>query len=521
MEKRALYYIMALVLVLGMALTLATPVGAATPTFTGNVTVDFTGPGILTIPDPGGLGDVSMPANATAGSISGWNMIDLRLTYNATTDILYVGINTARIAGDADGDGDPGHTSVWLANDGGHDYPDLGASECISVYFDLDQDGTFDVIAGVPSGANITGFTVANWGTDPSQFGTDIPGHSGSGYYTSPSAAAPHWEFTVTNFTGLPGQDALLAGFRVGAFMGSQDDDGIGEDFIPYEQSPHTTTTIISSAPMVVAGGSVNLTVTEHNAGGVDLTSPQVVVTKNGAYFATLEWPPDSGDTADPGVLNVGETWSWTILSFAITATTTFVATGSGIAPGDFPVTYPSDPGEQDDVTVNTMGPDTITSINASATTVMSGGSVNLTITEENTGDDPLTNPYVLVNPGGYNLTKLSSYFVPGSDTYGDGILGVGETWRWTNIPSGPITTTTTFVALGFGTDSLDHEVSYATGYLGERDDVTVKTMSPPPGPVGWEVYSVNKLAVLAPWIALAAVIIGLANVLVLKRRRP
>jgi hypothetical protein len=523
MKKRALYSIMALTLVLGMALTLAMPVGAATPTFTGDVPTDFTGLGILTIPDTGGVGDVGLPKNALNGTISGWDMVDLRLTYDTSTDTLYVGINTFGIAGDADGDGDPGHTADWLATNEGTDHTDLHSTESIAVYFDLNQDGNFDVIAGVSRWTDVSGFTVANFSgsqwSPASAFGTALPTHTGS-YYASPSAADPDFEFTILNFSTLPGQDALLAGFRVWAFMGSQDDDGIGEDFIQYDQSPSTITTIASSAPKVVAGGSVNLIVSEANpiaTHSVKLTNTSVQVWKDGVPLPTLEWPPDSGDAADPGVLNVGETWSWTISSGPITATTTFVATGSGIAPGDFPVTYPDDPSERDEVTVNTMGPDTVTTITASATTVQSGGSVDLTVTEQNTGDDPLNNPYVLVNPGSYTLNKASPYYDSG-DTNGDGILDTTETWRWTNIPSNPITATTTFVALGFGTDSLGHEVSYAEGYPDERDAVTVNTMPPP---VGWETYPINKLAVLAPWIALAAVIISGASLLVLKRRRP
>ena len=362
MKRRALSFIMVLVLVLGMALTLATPVGAATPPFTGDVPTDFTGPGILTIPDPGGVGDVGLPFTAPGGTVSGWDMADLRLTYDEVTDTLYVGINTYGIAGDADGDGDPGGTSAWLAAQGGTDNPDLGGTETIAVYFDLDKDGEYDVIAGVPGTANITGvlFTCANFTylepghifTPPYNFGNPLPGHVGS-YHANPSAAASDFEFTILNFSTLPGQNALLAGFIVGVFMGSQADAGIGEDSFNYEQNPHTITTIVSSAPMVVSGGSVTLTVTEYNSGNVSLTSPQVAVTKDGAPLATLVAPPSSGDN-------------------------------------------------------------------------------------------------------------------------GNNILDIGETWTWSNVPSGPITVATTFEALGFGTDSLLNEVSYATGHLGERDTVRV-----------------------------------------------
>jgi hypothetical protein len=526
-KKGILCSIVALVLGLGLALAmlpgLVRPVGAATPGWTGNAEADFTGPGILIIPDPDGQNiNVTLPL-APPGTISGWDMADLRLTYNSTTDTLYVGINFYGIAGDADGDGNPSAGS-YFAPGTGSDNPDLSGTECISVYFDLDQDGDWDVIAGVPGGAgvkNITAFTVAYYLTK-SMFGppysAELTANKGS-YCANPSAAAPDFEFTILNFSTLPGQDALLAGFRVHAFAGSLDDGVIGEDDLEYEQDPATNVSIVSSASKVLYNHTVTLNVTEYNSGSVNLTNPQVVVTQDGGVLLTLASPPDSGDASDPGVLNVGETWHWNNRSSnPITGTTTFNATGSAIAPGDFLVTYPGDPGERDDVTVNTMGPDTITSITPSATKVYSGGSVNLTVTEENTGDDPLTNPYVLVNPGGYNLTKASPYYYSG-DTNGDGILDTTETWRWTNIPSGPITTATTFVALGFGTDSLGHEVSYDEGYSGERDDVTVnvKTM---PHPVGWETYLINKLRVLLPWIALLAAIMVGAGLLVLRRRR-
>jgi hypothetical protein len=475
MKKRALYSTMAMSLVLGMALTLITPVGAAMITFTGNVTVDFTGSGILTIPDP--VGDVGLPDNAPPGTTSGWDMVDLRLSYDQGSDTLYVGINTYGIASDADGDGDACNTSAWLAINAGTDLAAISGTETIAVYFDLDQDGTFDVITGVPADGDITDFTVAQFSGNPNNpgyaFSTDLPTHIGSHPTSCPNATTPDFEFTILDFSTLPGQDALLAGFRVWAFQGSLEDDGIGEDFIKYEQSPSTDTTVTSSADTVIPGDMVVLTVTEHNAGDTDLTNPQVAVTKDGAPFATLTWPPTSGDAVDPGVLNIGETWNWTINLVLITTTTTFVATGRGIAPGDFLVTYPADSGERDDVTVDTIEPDTITTINASESLVISGDSVTLIVTEHNSGNDPLTNPYVEVWKNSTLIATLVA--APDSGDNGNNILDPLETWSWT-IGSGAITTTTTFVALGFGTDSLNNEVSYDQGYLGERDDVTVDT---------------------------------------------
>lgn len=289
--KKTFSSLLALVLVLGTALALPMPIGAATVTFTGDVEADFTEPGILSIPDPGGVGDVGVPGDAPPGTISGWDMADLRLTYDAAFDTLYVGMNTYGIAGDADGNGDPGGTAEWLDADGGVDLPSLGSTECIAVYFDLDQDGTFDVIAGVPGTADISGFTVAVFTgptNPPLNFGTPLPGNTGS-YYASPSAGAPDFEFTILDWSTLPGQDASLAGFVVCAYMGSLDDDGIGEDYIQYDQDPHTTASIFSWPPEVVAGGSVDLTVTEANTGSTSLTNVHVEVEQNGMHIATLD----------------------------------------------------------------------------------------------------------------------------------------------------------------------------------------------------------------------------------------
>jgi hypothetical protein len=452
-------------------------------------------------------------------------MVDLRLTYNPATDTLYVGINTFGIAGDADGNGDPGGTATWLANRGGVDNPNLGGTETIAVYFDLNKDGTWDVIAGVSGTADIGGFTVANFVylepghvfLPPYNFGAPLPGNTG--IHTTPAAGTPDLEFTITNFSTLPGQDPSVGGFRVTAFMGSLTDDGIGEDFIDYEQNPHTIATIVSSAATVASGGSVSLNVTEQNTGSVSVTSPQVALTKNGSPLATLNKTSAyyaNGDTNGDGILNPGETWKWiNINSGAITGTTTFVARGSGTAPGDFPVNYQTDPLEQVDVTVNTGAPNTITTIAANATTVPINGKVSLTVTESNNGSDNLTKPRVEVRQNGTLIATLNSTSGNFSGDNGNGILNTGETWKWINILSKAINATTTFEAKGFGTDSQGHEVSYATGYLGERAVVIVKTP-----PVGWETYPIDKVRVLLPWIALLAAIMVGASLLVLRHRR-
>ncbi len=112
--------------------------------------------------------------------------------------------------------------------------------------------------------------------------------------------------------------------------------------------NPSTITSISSSASAVVAGGTVNLTVTEQNDGDVNLTGAHVDV-DNGV--GTLSAPPTSGDDGD-GILEPGETWSWTVNGVVINADTTFTATGHGMDPFGNDVTFPADEQEQDSVTV-------------------------------------------------------------------------------------------------------------------------------------------------------------------------
>ena len=230
--------LLALLVTLALALPLAMAVPVlAQPPLNGDVEADFTGPGVVIIPDP--TGDVGLPGNAPNGTISGWDMKGLRLYYDAGNSTMYVGINVQSILGDADGDGNPGGTSGWLAANGGADLSNLAGSETAAVYFDLNQDGTWDVIAGISGSADYTGFSVNVFTgsfNPPNNFGASLPGNTGS-ISPNPSANDPDLEFTITSWSTLPGHDGSPA-FCVGAFLGSQQDDGIGEDYLYYCENP-------------------------------------------------------------------------------------------------------------------------------------------------------------------------------------------------------------------------------------------------------------------------------------------
>jgi hypothetical protein len=161
----------------------------------------------------------------------------------------------------------------------------------------------------------------------------------------------------------------------------------------------------------------------------------------------------------------------------AINAPTTFEALGFGTDSGGNIISYAADPvkylGERATVTVNTVTPNTAVTITSSATTVLSGGSVSLNITEANTGTDNLTSPRVEVRQGATLIATLVA--PPSSGDNGNGVLNTGETWHWNNVPSLAINAPTTFEALGFGTDSGGNIISYATGHTNERATVRVE----------------------------------------------
>ena len=230
---KILYLVM--VLLFGVA-----SIAHAQPALNGNVEADFTGPYVVTINDPGGI-DVGMPTIFPPGTISGNDIKDVRLYYDANADIMYVGVNTYNIATDVDNDGNPGNTGALLASTGGVDNPNINGTESISIYFDIDEDGTFDIIAGISGYPGQTGYpnyTVNRFSGSPfapgQAYGSVLSGHIGA-FSPNPSAATPDFECQITHWSQLPtssGQDANIARFGLNAFIGSLEDDGIGEDFL-------------------------------------------------------------------------------------------------------------------------------------------------------------------------------------------------------------------------------------------------------------------------------------------------
>lgn len=178
--------------------------------------------------------DVGVPPGGLVSS-SGWDMASLSFVYNPAADTLTatIAMQQGKIAGDADGNGDP---SAMAAGVSGTDVADLGSQEAFAVAFDTNLDGTLDAVIGVAASDTLNTATgalrVARYvaGTNVgSSFGTTISGPTATLAHV-PSAAQPNFVFTVSNWSTLftPGRAPTRFSFH--AFAGSFVDGGIGED---------------------------------------------------------------------------------------------------------------------------------------------------------------------------------------------------------------------------------------------------------------------------------------------------
>jgi hypothetical protein len=213
----------------------------AAPTLTGNVNTDFALPGTIIITDPGGK-DVGVPSQAPVNTTSGADIDYMAVHYDEATDVLSVGMRTFVISGDMDGNGVDGTTAPWLAGQGGQDFPLWQQSESFTVLIDINEDGVWDVVAGVNDGTAIGGYKVSKWLPQfPSTlvglafaWGETLPANTGVAFHT-PGTSPGHVEFTITGFSTLPftGQDCGKPSIKILGFVGSNDDAGVGSDYVP------------------------------------------------------------------------------------------------------------------------------------------------------------------------------------------------------------------------------------------------------------------------------------------------
>ena len=146
-----------------------------------------------------------------------------------------------------------------------------------------------------------------------------------------------------------------------------------------------------------------------------------------------------------------------------------------GIAPDGNPVESSAQ------ASVRVLHPNTRVQVTEIDTSVLRLVVQVLTITETNTGDSPLSDVYVDVDPIGVRLDKNSKEWIGGDDS-ADGILDPGETWEWRLIavslagegiilPSDA--TSVDYIATGHGTDPLGSDITFPA-YAEEQDTLSV-----------------------------------------------
>jgi hypothetical protein len=186
------------------------------------------------------------------GTITGWAVHDLRLGYDPSAGTMAVGVNSYGIAGDADGNGNPGTVDPKDPNFvHGQDLPQMGGNKSITVAFAANNPthpnlpGSVIFVAGVPAdkttaGAGIDGFNVAsyahNGGGIENNYGATLTGHVGALAF-DPSSAHPGFEFTIPNFATIAGLNPTQ-GYWIKLYSGSADDGSVGEESSAWTHVP-------------------------------------------------------------------------------------------------------------------------------------------------------------------------------------------------------------------------------------------------------------------------------------------
>src|SRR5262245_32365240 len=272
--------------------------------FTGNVPVDFPAtqsPGVVVIPANSSVTEPSIPRLLQPFvPVSGFAVQDIRVSYDAVTDTLSVGLNAPPsgnagqgqvIAGDADDNGNPGTVNPNITNfenppmsgtfpfAGFQDFPDFTGSEYMGAVLSFTGASSPQVVAGFsevspiaptpsnPIPAKPYQVAVANPSNLPI-FGPNLPQFAG-GYFLPSSPTSPNFEFSIQHFSQLyqaeTGQ-ALTPNsvIYVGAQAGSSNDDGIGELVFPPQPVPISTATTPTPTPTPCPPQSPTIYVNPH-----------------------------------------------------------------------------------------------------------------------------------------------------------------------------------------------------------------------------------------------------------------
>jgi hypothetical protein len=202
--------------------------------FTGNVPVDFPAtqsPGVVVLPldlnNPQTVVPVIPPVLKPVIPVSGAYIQDLRVSYDASDDTLYVGIDQPAsglpgqgevIAEDSDDNGNSAtvNPAVLAIDPSFVDFPDMQGAKFMGIFLDFTGSGTPQIVAGYSEVSPI-GNTPSNplpnlppkpyevAVADPSTlpvFGAELPQYTGSVFLQN-SPTTPNMEFSITHFSQL------------------------------------------------------------------------------------------------------------------------------------------------------------------------------------------------------------------------------------------------------------------------------------------------------------------------------
>jgi len=258
--------------------------------FTGNVAIDFPAteqPGVVIFNSsntPNIQHPIIPPNLQPLIPVSGFDISEIRVSYDATTDTLSVGLNQPPaniptdpsgpvIAGDADDNGNAGtvNPAVAAAAPGFTEFYALGGAEQMAASLFLSPSSIASmvpqVVAGFspnppsptptdPAPAKPYQVALAIPGMNPQGipfFGTPLPDSTGTVYLFN-SAAHPNLEFSISHFSQLyqlETGEALTPSSKIGigAFAGSPDDIGISDAFFPENTFTLSQATVVPSNP--------------------------------------------------------------------------------------------------------------------------------------------------------------------------------------------------------------------------------------------------------------------------------
>ena len=239
---------------------------------------------------------------------------------------------------------------------------------------------------------------------------------------------------------------------------------------VPVDQLPSLTIAKdVTESSATAAGETLHYTITVHNTGNIDLSSVAITDALNGSGLS-VPATPASGDTTDPGLLDVGETWV-----YSATHVVTQAEMDGGTALHNIATVTTNHTSAQSDDATTTISQQpslTIAKDVTESSATAAGETLHYTITVHNTGNIDLSSVAI---SDALNGSGLSVPATPASGDASDvGVLDVGETWVYS------ATHVVTQAEMDGGT-ALHNIATVTTNHTSAQSDDATTTISQQP----------------------------------------